>query len=133
VLYYLFFASNNPLGHAKMKEAMRGVAPEGDYRFVDNTDADQLVLLRDDPTLRLAADLRRRFAGQTVRAAEVLRFVMDETGFIDKHTRAALVTMERDGRLAVAALKADGQKRKRGSFPAEAVLTFVSDDDSATA
>ena len=124
ILYYLFFASNNALGHEKMKDAMWGVAPEGDFRFVDNTDSDQLVLLRQDPTARLAADLAARFAGQTLQAAEILRFVMDETGFVHKHTRAALNTLEGTGRLAVAPTKVDGKKRRKASFPPEAVVAF---------
>ena len=45
LVYYLFFASNNPLGHLKMKEAMWKVDPLGDdFTFSDSTNPDQQVL-----------------------------------------------------------------------------------------
>jgi hypothetical protein len=37
-VYYLFFASNNAVGHLKMKEAMWRVDPLGDFSFSDATD-----------------------------------------------------------------------------------------------
>lgn len=61
--YCLFFASNHELGHLKMKEAMWKVDPDGDFRFSDATNPNQLVLFEADPTALLLEELRREFAG----------------------------------------------------------------------
>lgn len=63
-VYYLFFASNNPVGHLKMKEAMWKVDPLGDFSFSDATDPNQPMLFNLDPSMApLAADLANRFRG----------------------------------------------------------------------
>jgi three-Cys-motif partner protein len=124
VLYYLYFASNNRLGHEKMKEAMWGVDREGRFRFIDNTDPTQLVLLSEDPAARLGQQITSQFAGRLVLAQEVLSWVMDETVFLDKHTRAALKRLEGEGNLDVPSAKASGKQRRRGTFPPDAVLRF---------
>lgn len=124
VLYYLFFASNNPRGHKKMKEAMWRADPEGQFRFVDNTDPGQLVLLSEDPTPPLSRAIGAAFVGKQVKAGDVIAWVMDETVFLDKHTRAALKAMERTGELKVKKLKATGEKRRAGTFPADVLILF---------
>lgn len=124
VLYYLFFASNNRLGHLKMKETMWRVDPEGNFRFVDNTDKDQLVLLELDPADDLVRILSSQFAGQMVTGQDVKRYVQDETGFIDRHTTAALRSLEESGGIDVAERKLSGERRRKRSFPDDAVITF---------
>jgi len=124
VLYHLFFASNHPLGHLKMKEAMWSVDPSGGFRFVDDTDRDQLVLLDEDPAERLVKQLAREYSGKEVLAEHVLRRVADDTPFVHKHARAALKLMEARGLTQVAATKVTGEKRKKGTFPDGAALTF---------
>lgn len=124
VLYYLFFASNDPLGHEKMKEAMWRADPEGRFQFVDNTDPSQLVLLREDPIQPLAPLIRATFGGKQVHAGEVLEWSMNETVFLDKHTRAALKALETRGQLKVAPVKVGGGKRRPATFPPDAILKF---------
>jgi hypothetical protein len=46
VVYHLFFASKNSLGHLKMKEAMWKVDPRGEFRFSDATNPQQQVFFR---------------------------------------------------------------------------------------
>lgn len=124
VLYYLFFASNNPLGHEKMKEAMWGVDREGGFRFADNTDPTQLVLLSEDPAAPLARLIGSHFGGKQVLAGEVLAWGMNETVFLNKHTRAALKILEGRADLQVLPIKAGGEKRRGRTFPSDAVLRF---------
>ena len=64
VVYYLFFATNNALGHVKMKESMWKVDPLGEFKFSDATNPDQQVLFSEPPTAGLANDLASRFTGQ---------------------------------------------------------------------
>lgn len=124
--YYLFFATNNELGHAKMKEAMWRVDPDGDFRFSDATNQDQLVLFEQDTTPILVGDLRRRFQGKgEVTGRVVLRFVEDATAYLKKHLTAALKTEEAGGRLRVEATKLGGEKRKKGTYPDDARMTFL--------
>jgi len=124
--YYLFFASNNALGHLKMKEAMWKVDPDGDFRFSDATNPNQLVLFEADPTSDLAAQIRSRFSEQgEVTAKQVRTYVEDRTAYLKKHMTAALTREEKEGRLLVEELKVDGRRRRAGTFPDNARLRWV--------
>lgn len=63
VIYYLFFASNNRLGHQRMKEAFWKVDNLGGYKFSDSTNPNQMVLFSPDPSSEVAQLLRRNFFG----------------------------------------------------------------------
>ena len=118
--YYLFFATNNELGHVKMKEAMWAVNPDGEFRFSDATDPNQLVLFEVDPSIRLAEELRRQFCAKgTVTGRDVREFIEGETAFLKKHMRAVLMKEEEALRLRVEPLKTDGKKRRANSYPDE--------------
>ena len=129
-IYDLFFAGNNPLGHVKMKEAMWRVDDSGSYSFSDGIDPNQVVLFRDDPAAKLAPMLHRRFAGLSVDTSEVFRFVEDETAYLKKHARSALLALEAApvdaaACLVVQALKRDGRPRRPGTFPDGTVVQFT--------
>jgi three-Cys-motif partner protein len=127
-VYDLFFATNHPLGLAKMKEAMWGVDATGSYLFSDRTDPNQTILFTSEPGLDLARSLAVRFAGQTVTTQAIFREVLDSTPYIEKHARDALGLLElaHDGLppLRVEPLKTDGSKRRKGTFPEGVVLHF---------
>lgn len=53
VIYYLFFATQHPLGLVKIKEAFWRVDPSFGYKFSDATNPDQLVLFEEDHTSTL--------------------------------------------------------------------------------
>ena len=98
--------------------------PSGGFRFVDDTDRNQLVLLQEDPAERLVKDLARQYSGKRALSDEVLTYVADDTPFVDKHARAALKLLEQRGAIQVAAAKASGEKRKGRTFPPGTVITF---------
>jgi three-Cys-motif partner protein len=125
VVYYLFFATNSSIGHRKMKEAMWKVDPLGDFTFSDSTDPDQRILFPNASTLPLKSDLAARFRGRQVTVRQVEAYVLDVTGFIRKHMGEALGALESEGAIVVAEMKTDGKKRKAGSFPNEALITFT--------
>lgn len=125
VMYHLFFASNHRLGHVKMKEAMWKADPTGTFRFADNTNPAQLVLLDEDPAARLATALANRFAGQTMVADDAKRYVTDETAFLEKHATAALRQLERAGSMTVDPLKQSGERRRTGTFAERTVVHFA--------
>ena len=125
IQYYLFFASNNRLGHFKMKEAMWKVSPEGEFRFSDKTDPNQLVLLENDPTPILGSILIQRFQGQRTTGADITRFVEDQTAFIGKHKTAALRQHETNKQIQVELIKTDGTKRKDKTYPDDSIITFI--------
>jgi hypothetical protein len=129
VQYLLFFASNNRLGHVKMKEAMWEVDPQGDFRFSDATNPNQQVLFDGRDTQSLWRALLENFAGQEATTDKIIEFVKDETAFLKKHMNAALVEHENPNlpaaeRIFVRDTKADGSKRRKGSFPPSVLVTF---------
>jgi three-Cys-motif partner protein len=124
VIYYLFFASNNRLGHLKMKEAMWQLDPGGEFRFSDATNPDQLVLFSSPSSPPLSSRLRARFGTMEVTAGEVRLFVEDETAYLKSHMVMALRDMEQSGEVAVAPTKVGGGMRRRGSYPDDAVIEF---------
>lgn len=127
-VYLLFFATNNRVGHIKMKEAMWSVDPQGEYKFSDRTSA-QTVLFESEQEEFVWPLMYEQFKGRTVTSAEVQRFVEDKTPFLAKHMRSGLsdsesiFTPEAD-RITVAALKVDGKKRLKNTFPEGALITF---------
>lgn len=128
-VYDLFFATNNALGHYKMKEAMWKVDAGGDFSFSDGVDPNQTVLFRRAPDQELATILNSRFMGRSVDSAEVLRFTRDESAYLDKHARAALTILEAaappNARVSVAPNKSDGKKRRPGTFAPGTLVTFL--------
>jgi three-Cys-motif partner protein len=123
--YYLFFATNNALGHLKMKEAMWRVDPDGEFRFSDATNPSQLVLFEADPTKFLAAQIRDEFRAKgTITGLQVRTFVEERTAYLKKHMTGALRQAEESGQLAVDELKTDGKKRRANTFPDEARLQW---------
>lgn len=100
--YFLFFATRNLKGLAKMKEAMWRVDPAGGFVFSDATDARQAVLFAPKPDEGLLRRLvEERFRGEQVRVGEVERFVVEHTPFLDTHYKRALKQIEFEGRLVV--------------------------------
>lgn len=95
-IYDLFFATNNPVGHKKMKEAMWRVDAVGGNQFSDATNPAQLFLL--DPQKEVYNELvniiLREFEGKKASGKEVADFVMDCTGFLNRHKTAALRHIE---------------------------------------
>ena len=126
LVYYLFFASNNSLGHLKMKEAMWKVDPMGDFSFSDSTNPDQALLFNNPSIAPLVADLAAKFgpAGQ-VPVERVELYVQDQTAYLRKHMGEALLQLEADGKLKVAENKTDGKRRRAKTFPNEALVSFL--------
>lgn len=126
VVYYLFFASNNSRGHYKMKEAMWKVDPLGDFSFSDATNPDQKILFLNAPLDALRTDLVNRFRGAgKVLIEQVESFVFDRTAFLRKHMGEVLRDLESEGVVKIGHLKANGQSRRRGTYPNDAFITLA--------
>jgi three-Cys-motif partner protein len=123
-VYYLFFATNNHYGHLKMKEAMWKVDPEGDFKFSDRTDPDQIVLLEKNNDDILCEELQSKFHSETVTVKTIEEYVFDKTAFIRKHMTAALKLAEVKEIIEVKEFKTDGKKRRKNTFPNNAVVIF---------
>ncbi len=77
------------------------------------------------PTIEpLMDDLRSQFHRTTVLVKDVHTYVADHTAYVSKHMREALGRLESNGSVTVTDLKANGQKRRRGTFPDDAIVTF---------
>jgi hypothetical protein len=65
------------------------------------------------------------FEGEVdVPVKRVNQWVTNETPFLDSHMKAALKKGEQDVFVVVNPLKADGKKRKKGTFPDEVLVSF---------
>ena len=124
-IYYLFFASNNELGHLKMKEAMWRVDKEGDFKFSDATNPEQIIMFeREDFGEEVLGLIKNKF-GTGKNEVEILRkFVENETAFLSKHLNQALKFAEDNSLIEVDELKKDGSKRRKGTFPDGTILNI---------
>ena len=124
-IYYLFFATNNRVGHLKMKEAMWRVDKEGDFKFSDATNPDQIVLFEKvefgEEVFKL---VKENFHTGTFDVQIIRLFIEDKTPFLKKHLGQALNFAEQNGLIEVENNKADGSKRKKGTFPDGTILLF---------
>jgi hypothetical protein len=123
-IYYLFFASNHPLGHIKMKEAFWRMDPRGDFKFSDATNPNQLVLFEVDPSCTLAEMLCQEYLSKKLSVEQIQSFVENQTPFLARHMRSALKLLEQSKQITVEPLKRDGKKRKRGTFPENVIVEF---------
>ena len=124
VIYYLFFASNHPLGHAKMKEAFWRIDNQNGFKFSDQTDPNQPVLFEIDPAINLAREIKQHFLGAIKLAEEVINYVVDDTAYTESHCKKALVHLESNSEISVEGYKADGSKRIKNKFPKGVVIHF---------
>lgn len=123
-IYYLFFATNNRLGHAKMKVAFWKVDRSTGFRFSDATNPDQLVLFEMDPSAEIAHDLVKKYRGQQVSVAIIKTYIEDETPYIESHLKKALRVLEDQGELCAEPCKQNGEKRRKHTFSDDVVLAF---------
>jgi len=124
VIYYLFFASNHPLGHVRMKEAFWKVDNQSGFKFSDRTDPNQLVLFEVNPSIELAKDLKNQFMGKTQLSEDVIVYIENETAYISSHAKSALKHLENANEISVESLKSDGTKRRKNSFPIGVIIHF---------
>jgi len=130
VIYDLFFATNSAKGFEKMKEAMWHADPSGTFSFSAGDDPSQLMLLGPSPGEDLARQLRKAFRGARVTGAQIDTFVTEQTIFLLKHAKQALRLMEAgefEGRrwIEVEAVKTDGSRRRRKTYPSDAIVHFL--------
>jgi hypothetical protein len=108
-----------------MKEAMWRVDPDGEFKFSDATNPNQMVLFEADTTSTLVDQLQQQFCGKgDVPCLDVRRFIEDKTPFLKKHMTVALKQEEARGGVAVEPLKTDGKKRRGNTYPDNARLRF---------
>ena len=121
--YFLYFASNNILGLAKMKEAMWKVDPGGGFIFSDATNFDQAVLFQPEPDRHaLRRLIAERFASRRATVLQVENFVVEDTPFHVGHYLKVLAAMEADQAMTYLDPPAG---RRRGTYANRAaVLEF---------
>jgi three-Cys-motif partner protein len=125
IIYSLFFATNNELGHVKMKEALWAVDNQSGINFSDATNKDQLVLFNLDPSDEIGTLLLRTFANQRVVVKNLLTFIENKTPYVSKHLRKALKRLEDSNKICVEPCKKDGTKRHGNSFPEDVIINFI--------
>jgi three-Cys-motif partner protein len=124
VIYYLFFASNHPLGHVRMKEAFWKVDKQSGFKFSDRTNPDQPVLFELDSFMDLARELKKFFNGTTHTSESVITFVENKTAYISSHARKALTHLENRNEISIDPTKSDGTKRRKNTFANGVIIHF---------
>lgn len=128
--YHLFFGTSNDQGLRQMKTAMWKADPEHGLLFKDSTNRGQSVLFEWGPDLSpLLGMLQAEFGNRQFTIEEAERFVLVDTPFRDDaHLKSPTLKPAEDAGL-LEAWKADGAKRKAGTYPAGTVLQFKNPGD----
>ena len=110
-----------------MKTAMWKVDSELGFRFSDADNPDQPVLFSNDdawlPVLK--KDILEAFKeANNLNVESVRLFVEDQTAYLDTHMKRALKSLEAEAIIRVNDIKTDGKKRRAGTFPDGAVISF---------
>lgn len=117
-IYYLFFATNNNLGHRKMKDAMWKEAKEGEFKFSDATNPNQIIMFeKDNFGEEVFALIKKKFGNGKYDIDIIKKYIENETAFLDKHCTQAMNYAEENNLIEVDAVKVDGNKRRKGTFP----------------
>jgi hypothetical protein len=127
IIYCLFFASNHHLGYLKMKEAFWKVDKRAGFCFSDATNPDRLILFEKGDISSLISDISKKFCRKRVFVREIREYTEKETIFLERHMKEVLKQLENQRLIDVENLKADGEKRRRGTFPSDAIVSFNSD------
>lgn len=99
---------------------------DGEFRFSDATNPNQLVLFETDTTSNLVEQLRKEFAGKgPVMGAQIRKFVENKTAYLKRHMTTALRQEEAAGRMKVEAKKLNGKPRKAGTYPDDARISLL--------
>ena len=125
VIYYLFFATNNRLGHIKMKTAFWQIDKLTGYRFSDRTNPNQMVLFDEDPQSFFKKFLMNKYKnGECISFSKAAQIIEDETAYTESHLRNALKRLEAEGCICVQPSKQNGKKRIGKTFPKETLIEF---------
>ncbi|RLG32079.1 hypothetical protein DRN97_08220 [Methanosarcinales archaeon] len=125
ILYYLVFITKSPEGIKKMKEVMGNLSGKYFY-FTNEGHSDQLHLLRHDfPEFQ--NDFLNRFAKQEITVDDIFNYYVasDEYIWTEKDIREFLKHLEDDGSITVKPFKTDGKKRRKNTFPSNAVIVVL--------
>jgi three-Cys-motif partner protein len=133
-IYDLFFATNHPSGHVKMKEAMWKIDQSGEYSFSDGVNPDQATLFSPEPGRDFAKVLWSYFRGRTVSSCDIMTYTNDKTAYLEKHAKAALKLLEAEAGLngrtvKVDERKIDGSKRRKNSYSNGTRITFLTQEE----
>jgi len=111
--YHLVFATQNPLGLEKMKEAMKSIDQNGSYCFSDGS-VGQASMFRDDDPQIYAQQLHQRSIGTEATYQELRDYALNETPFTNP--KAMLRVLDSFDLLEV---RSTNPRRRRGDFNEE--------------
>jgi three-Cys-motif partner protein len=123
-IYYLFFASNHPLGFERIKEAFWRVDQQSGYRFSDLTNPDQPTLFEIDPSIELAKKLKEKYSGTIQLSETIITEVENGPTYTTSHAKKALIQLEKNNQIVVNPTKTDGKKRIKSKFPNGVIIQF---------
>jgi three-Cys-motif partner protein len=114
--YYLVFATKNPLGMEKMKEAMKAISQNGSFTFSDaGVDQDHMMFEADDELVYSERMWNYYKSKHAITYGDARDFALNETPFINP--KSMLAALEKIGKLKVSA----NRPRRTGTFPEDAI------------
>ena len=124
-IYFYSLLQIMSLGHLKMKDAMWKVNKEGDFKFSDATNPNQIIMFEKENFGDEVFVLIKEKFGQGKYGVDIVKkFVENETAFLDKHYTQAMQYAEENNLIEVDAVKVDGNKRRKGTFPPGVLITI---------
>lgn len=124
LVYAIFFATKSDLGCDRMKQAIWGVAPWGDFKFKPVKGTQLALGLEGPDTQALHNEVLAFLAGKGwMKIEEIEKFMMcDETSFHSGHLKKrALAPLEKAGKIEVK----EGTRQRKGSYPPGTILRSV--------
>jgi len=130
--HHLIFVSKHFKGYEIMKEIMAKESSSHDqgvpsFQYSQATETYPLLFELSRPLDDLQELLIQEFAGRTLRMVDIYEEHNENTPYIKKNYKSALVALEQQGRIEAnpPAIAADGEKaRRKGTFGDEVLVTF---------
>jgi len=121
--HYIIFVTKHELGYRIMKQVMasHGIVDQDGvplFEYYPPVSGRQLSF-RDRPLLDLKKDLLQHFQGRVLTFAEVVEEHHVGRPFLEKHYRAVLLELERDG-----IIKCNPSQRRSGTLARKVSITF---------
>lgn len=118
-VYDLYYCTREPIGLDRMKAAMWGVAPAGDFTFRDRLAGQEVLFGTTVDTAPLRKHLTEHFAGQAVTIEAVVNHVIVATPYTSSHVkRNTLAVMQKEG------LISSPNQARRNMFPNGTIVVF---------
>lgn len=125
-LYYLVFATKHSSGVKKMKEVMRRLSGK-ELHFTNEGYINQFRLFETVGIDQFEESFFEVFNGKSISVREIFEYYATSNDYVwtEADIRHFLKELERKGKIKVENVKLNGRKRRRGTFPPDALVRVL--------